>query len=187
MMIIQNTDPISPRQKKFIERISTARERLLQAIEGLEPEILCTSAVVDDWTVKDLLGHIVSWNDEFRAEIDMILAGKHPGHEYRISGEDDFSAWNQAWIAKKRDWSWQRILADLDRDYQQAAELILRLQPEDYRQRGVTPWKPAALTHPENSRKKDTDSVETLVTFHWRHGNQHIQQIEKWRQQTIKI
>jgi uncharacterized damage-inducible protein DinB len=182
MMTIQN---INPRQKKFLERLRSARERLLQAIEGLDPEILSNSVVIDDWTVKDLLGHIVSWNDEFRAEIEMILVGKHPGYEYRISAEDDFSAWNQAWISKKRSWSWQCILADLDRDYQQAADLILRLQPEDYRQRGVTPWKPAAINCPENPTKKDTDSVETLVTFHWRHSNQHIKQIEKWRHTTI--
>ena len=99
--------------------------------------------------------------------------------------EDDFSDWNQVWITKKRSWSWQRILADLDRDYQQAADMILRLKPEDYRQRGVTPWKPAAINRPENPTKKDTDSVETLVTFHWRHSNQHIKQIEKWRHTTI--
>jgi hypothetical protein len=63
--------------------------------------------------------------------------------------------------------------------------LILRLQPEDYRQRGVTPWKPAAITRIENPTKKDTDSVETLVTYHWRHSSQHIKQIEKWRRNVI--
>lgn len=183
-MTFQN---VTPRQKKFLERLSAARERLLKAIEDLDTEILCTSKIVGDWTVKDLLGHIISWNDEFRAEIEMILAGRQPGREYQIHGEDDFNAWNQAWIAQKRDWSWQDMLADLDRDYQQAADLILRLQPDDYRQGGVTAWKPAAINRSENLTKKDIDSVETLVTFHWRHSNQHIKQIEKWRQQNFNI
>ena len=181
----QNKPPITPRQKKFLERLSTTRERLLQAIENLDPEILIHSKVVDDWTVKDLIGHIVSWDEEFRAEIEIILAGRHPGYEYQISDDNDFSVWNDAWIGQKRDWSWQRILVDLDRDTQEAADLILRLQPEDYQQRGVTPWKPAAITRPKNPTKEDTDSVETLVTFHWRHSNQHIKQIEKWRRNVI--
>jgi hypothetical protein len=34
--------------------------------------------------------------------------------------------------------------------------------------------------------KEDTDSVETLVTFHWRHMNQHARELEKWRKQGDK-
>jgi hypothetical protein len=59
--------------------------------------------------------------------------------------------------------------------------LIDSLAPEDYRRRGVTPWKARPAEGNKEPAKEDTDTVETLVTFHWRHMNQHIGEIERWR------
>jgi hypothetical protein len=175
---------LTKRQIAFLGRLSEARERLLTAIDGLGVETLCTESVIEDWTIKDILGHIVSWNDEFRADIEMILQGNHPGYDHQISGEDDFNSLNQHWIALKTNWSWERIRDDIDRDYGEAVELIERLQPKDYRMRGVTPWKRAALEKPEVATKDDTESVETLITYQWRHIIQHAKAIEKWREKS---
>jgi hypothetical protein len=172
---------LTARQAASLQKLSDARDRLQAAIQGLDQAVLCTEPIVGDWTIKDLLGHIVSWNWEFRADIAMILAGLHPGYDHILSGEGDFNDSNQAWIAEKRDWSLDRILADLEQDYTEAVDLVHRLEPKEFRLRGVTPWKPAAISKPQELTKQDTDSVETLVNFHWRHMNMHIRQIEKWR------
>jgi hypothetical protein len=176
-------EPQTPRQKLYLARLAAAKERLLAALEGLNEQTLTTEPVVGDWTVKDMLGHIVSWNDEFRREIKLILEGNHPGYELVISGADDFAGWNQHCINKKRGRSWAQMMDDLEQDFDWAAQLILALSPLDYRQRGVTPWKQAALTRPAAPTREDTDSVDTLVTFHWRHSNQHVRMIERWRKQ----
>jgi hypothetical protein len=172
---------LTPRQHRFLKRMADARERLLEAIAGLDETSLTSEYVVGDWTVKDMLGHIVSWNDEFRANIRAILQGQHPGYEHRISGEDDFSQWNEQEAADKRSWPWERIRMDLDRDYREACELVRRLQPPDFRKRGVTPWKRAAVEKPAEPGTPETESVETLVGYHWRHTNQHAGMIERWR------
>ena len=173
--------PTTPRQKLYLARLARTKERLLAAIAGLDEQVLTVRPVVGDWTVKDMLGHIVSWDEEFRREIKQILAGKHPGYELVISGEDDFAGWNQHWIEEKRGRSWAQMMGDLEQDFEQTGELILTLTPEQYRRRGITPWKQAALTHPEVPTREDTDSVDTLVTFHWRHINQHTRMIKRWR------
>jgi uncharacterized protein (TIGR03083 family) len=172
---------LSKRQKIFLERLTQARDSLLAVIEGLDDETLSTEKVMDGWTVKDILGHIVSWNEEFRANIAAILDGQHPGYDHQISGESDFSDSNQAWAAAKKDWPYERVRADIDRDYQEAMELIRSLKPADFRKRGVTPWKPAAVEEPRELTNRDTDSVETLVTFHWRHMNMHTRELATWR------
>jgi len=171
----------SKRQRAFLERLAEAKERLAASIEGLDETTLCQEPVVDEWTIKDILGYIVSWNEEFRASIAMILQGEHPGYDHEISRKDDFSGWNRHWIAEKRRYTLGQIMADIERDHQQAAELIEGLKAEDYRKRGVTPWKDAAVRRPEELAKDDTDTVEALVTYHWRHMNEHIRQIEVWR------
>ena len=174
-------EPKTARQMIFSGRLAEAKERLLRSVSGADPAILCAEPVFGDWTPRDLLGHVVSWNDELRAEIEAILAGRHPGYEDRISGENDFDAWNQARIAEKRDWPWERVVADVDRDYAEAAGLILRLRPRDYRQRGVAAWLPAAVDRPALPGRSDTLSIETLLSYHWRHANAHARDIERWR------
>lgn len=176
------SDKRTKRQIAFLRRLAEAKERLTTSIAGLDETTLCQEPVVGDWTIKDLLGHIVSWNEEFRANIAMILQGEHPGYDHEISGEDNFREWNRQWITKKRSFSLVQIMTEVERDYQEAVKLIEGLQAEEYRKQGVTPWKDAAAIKPEKLTKKDMDSVETLVTFHWRHMNQHICEIEMWRQ-----
>ena len=172
----------SKRTITFLRRLADARERLAKSIEGLDATVICQEPLIDDWTIKDILGHIVSWNEEFRLNIAMILQGKHPGFDHVISEEDNFSEWNHQWIIKKREYSLKQIQADVERDNQEAVALIENMAAEEYRMRGVTPWKAAAVKKPGELKKEDLDSVETLVTFHWRHMNEHIHQIEKWRQ-----
>jgi len=172
---------LTKRQQTFLGRLAQAREGLLAVIDGLDEETLCTVPITGDWTIKDILGHLVSWNEEFQSNIAAILAGYHPGYDHQISEEDDFNDSNQDWIAGKRGWSYERIWADIDRDYEGAVALILWLKPIDYRRRGVTPWKQAATQRPAAPDKADTDSIQTLVTFHWRHMNMHVRELEAWR------
>ena len=181
-MMSGEIDKKSRRQQQFLRRLREAEERLDRCIEGLDEAVLCQEPVLEDWTIKDILGHIVSWNEEFRANIAVILGGGHPGYDRVISGEDNFDGWNQRWVVQKRKLSLDQVTADLARDYQEAAALIERLHPEDFRKRGATPWQAAAVEKPAQLTKENTDSVETLVTYHWRHMNEHIRQIEKWRQ-----
>jgi hypothetical protein len=139
--------------------------------------------ITGDWTAKDLFGHITSWNREFRACIRAIRQGEHPGLQRCISGDNDFEQWNEHWIAEKRGWSWSRMRADLDRDYQEAVKLIVALEPCELRKRGITPWQRAAENRPAGPLTDEIESVETLISYHWRHMNQHARMIERWSRQ----
>lgn len=175
------TNKASKRRALFLQRLAEAKDRLAESIKGFDETTICSEPVTGDWTIKDLLGHIVSWNEEFRDSIEMILRGEHPGYDHVISGHDNFSGWNHRQITAKRSYPLSRILAEVERDHQEALALIERLQADDYRKRGVTPWMDAAQKRPAELIKDDTDSVETLVSYHWRHMHQHIREIEAWR------
>jgi hypothetical protein len=170
-------------QFAFLQRLSIAHERSLRAIANLDEELLCTEAITGDWTIKDMLGHVVTWNEEFRRAIRAILQKGKPWRPQVTGQEIDFDEWNEEKIAEKRKWSWKRIRADLDRDYDEAVELILHLRPGEFRKRGVTAWvysPPKEMAKFMNGR---VESVETLMTYHWRHKNQHSRMIEEWREQ----
>lgn len=167
------------RQFAFIQRMTMAHERSIRAIAGLDEEVLCNEPVTGDWTIKDILGHVVTWNDEFRRAIRIILKREFP---QPTPQGIDFDEWTEQKVAEKRKWSWKYIRAELDRDYSEAIEMIVHLQPDEFRKRGVTPW---AYSPPKEMAKflnRKVESVETLVTYHWRHMNQHSRMVEKWRQ-----
>jgi uncharacterized damage-inducible protein DinB len=176
-----NTLDRSNTKQICLEQLESSRLRLQNAIRGLEPEVCASAPVEGYWTIKDILGHIVSWNDEFRREIEMILQGQHPGFEYIISFENDYRDWNQQQYERKRGWPWQRILDDLQRDHLEAVALVQRLEPEQYELRGVIPWSPAARERPEEPSPGDTESIETLVSAHGWHAGGHIEAIMRWR------
>jgi hypothetical protein len=181
-MKIENPDEtLKPRQARFLDRLLTSRLRLLAGIENLSEQTITLVYIYGDWTIKDIFGHLVSWDEEFRLDIRTILQGQHPGYERLISGSQDFTEWNLTQRSLKGGWGWHQIRNDFDRDFAEASQLIRSLQPGDFRRRGVTPWKQAAFVKPEILPTEDTESVETLVTYHWRHWNQHAGWIERWR------
>ena len=168
------------RQTYILDQIHQARNQLLAAVEGLETKSLSTEIIVGNWTAKDILGHVVSWGDEFNADAEAILGGRHPGYEHVIRADDDFNEWNQAQAATKRAWTWRRMHADFDRYCHATTRFIERLQPGDLRKRGVTPWIRAAVSHPASLSRTDTESVETLMKFHYRHMFDHARMLERW-------
>jgi hypothetical protein len=182
-----DTHPLTPRQARFLQNLADSSQRLFAAIAGLNEATLCDAPVYDDWTAKDIFGHLVSWDAEFHADIQIILLGGQPSYLRRISADLDFTEWNLAQRALYREMSWSQTLTAFAQDIDEARALILSLSPKDYRRRGVTPWKIAAVVEqPPAPTTADTESVETLVSYHWRHWNQHAAWIERWRNE-IKI
>ena len=56
--MVNEEHSLTPRQQNFLKRLTGAKDRLMAAIDGLAPEVLCDQPVLGSWTVKDLLGHI---------------------------------------------------------------------------------------------------------------------------------
>ena len=86
-------------QRRLINNLERVRVSLLTSIEGLDEPTATSAAVFADWTVKDIIAHLVSWGDELRSEIREILIDPRPGYSYVISSDRDYDAWNQGQIA----------------------------------------------------------------------------------------
>lgn len=165
------------RQFAFLQRLSMAHERAARSFANLDEALICTEPIAGGWTIKDMLGHVVTWNDEFRKAIRATLR-----RDNVTEREVDWNEWNEMKIAEKRNWTFERIRNDLNRDYTEAVELITSLRPHEFRIFGVNDW---ACSPPKEMTKvlhRQVESVETLIMYHWRHMNQHSRMIEKWRE-----
>ena len=103
-----------------------ARERgkLLAALNGLSEEEMARPGAVGRWSVRDVLAHILAWEDETVARLE-LLAAERPQDFTRITTDAELEAWNAsahrryaglslAEVMRRLEDVQGRILAELD-------------------------------------------------------------------------
>ncbi len=63
---------------EILEELDRVREELLVTIEPLPDEALLQPGVMDDWTMADILAHLVAWESEMVTALLRIDQGKTP-------------------------------------------------------------------------------------------------------------
>ena len=76
-------------------RDSLARERgkLLAALEGLSDDEMARPGAVGQWSVRDVLAHLLAWEEEAIARLE-LLAADRPQDFARITNEQELDSWN---------------------------------------------------------------------------------------------
>ena len=162
-------------------RLERAKESLLASIEGVDERTVSQAMVFGEWTVKDVLGHIISWGDELRSEISEILIDPTPRYSYMISSDRGYEEWNRSQATQKKSSSLREILAELERDHAETVGLLERLAPDELGRRGVVPWRIEGLPPPEEVTPGTSMSVAALLETHIQHMKDHAEEIGRWR------
>ncbi len=170
-------------QQRLMNSLERSRDSLLTSIAGLDE----SAPVLGDWTLKDVIAHVVTWGDELRSEIRDILIDPTPQYSYLISSDSDYDEWNQSQVAARKSWSLPEILGELERDYQETLDLIQRLAPDKLLRRGVVPWRIEQLPPPKELTPENSMSVADLVRTHIQHVGQHAEEIRRWRSSVGRV
>lgn len=138
--------------------------------------------ITHEWSVKDILGHIVSWGDEYRREIGIFRENPMAYYGYIINKEYQYYEWNQAQAAEKAKCTWRQIRMDLDRDRNEMMTLVGQTSDQEFDIFGVVPWKlqsvkprPAALT------RENSCTIQEMLAIHARHIKHHAEIIARSR------
>lgn len=166
-------------QHRLLDSLEQARSALRAATQYLDERTAASTIVFGEWTIKDLLAHLIAWGDELRSEISQILVHPAPRYDYVISEQDDYDQWNQDQVAHKRDLSLAGLLAEIERDYRQTADLIRRLAPGQLGMRGVVPWRIQQLPAPQAVTPETSMTVASLLEIHIRHLHEHAGDIQR--------
>jgi hypothetical protein len=80
-------------REKLLETIGMRWDELLVSVEGLTDDAMLETGVVGDWSVKDILAHVTTWEREALKHLPEIAAGK-PQQRYKdvYGGLDAFNA-----------------------------------------------------------------------------------------------
>lgn len=104
--------PTEADKQALVARLNDARNELLGLVRSLPPDQLETSGAVGEWSVKDLIGHVASWEDRLLTLAQMVLNG-HAGKIEWIGSDEALQAWNHKQYLRKRAWTWDETIRDL--------------------------------------------------------------------------
>ena len=153
---------IEPAQ--LLARLAAERAGLLEQLIGLDERTLTESPVFDDWTVKDLLAHIVAWDRWELREMKRMASREVPD----LTAVRDVDAFNAAVVAAWRDRTLVEVLGE-SQDARAAWVAWLRVLPEEeFFQRRLF--------------KGEDWSFPGCVEVQWRHDAEHAAQIAAWRE-----
>lgn len=76
---------------QLLSRVDEAWQEFALACRGLPRETLLEPGVVGPWSVKDLMGHVATWEEESLAALSLIAEGRRTPRYSRYGGIDAFN------------------------------------------------------------------------------------------------
>jgi len=127
--------PISIHRTDTYRLLTQNREQLNSAIAGLPPDKMLVP-VLDDWSVKDILTHITSWDELLLPDIFRLARGHAAGLACNVQEATD--KWNELLMSVRRHFPLDQVLAEFA-DTRAALLKALDEVPDDRFESGYVP------------------------------------------------
>jgi hypothetical protein len=83
---------VSDQVQRLLDSLEAAWAALTESYAGVPDAKLVEPGVVDDWSVKDVLSHVTTWEEEALRHLPLIIAGGTPPRYAAQGGIDAFNA-----------------------------------------------------------------------------------------------
>jgi DinB superfamily len=103
------TAPASAQRTGTYRLLTQNREELNSAIEGLPADKMLVP-VIDDWSVKDILTHITSWDELLLPDIYRLARGRVAGLACNVQEAND--KWNDLLMSVRGHFPLDQVLAE---------------------------------------------------------------------------
>ena len=111
---------------RAVREIDEAWQGLKQALARVPPERMEEGGVVGMWSVKDVIGHITTWENEAIDALRRYL----PRGDVNVLAWPDLDAFNERTVNSKRQAPLDELLMDLETTHEQTVELVSGLTEE---------------------------------------------------------
>lgn len=143
-----------------MKRLDEAWNELKASYACLSESEMMRPGVTGAWSIKDIIAHVTTWEEESLKYLPLILAGKRPPKYSVIYG--GINAFNAQKTAEKRNLSLNEVLRQRDNTHNRLTDFLQRV-PEDHF---------ARETRFRRRLREDT----------YGHYRRHAQAVWKWRQ-----
>lgn len=97
-------------RERLLNRLEREWQAFLRSFAGLPDSVLLESGAVGWWSIRDVLAHIATWNEEALKNLPLILDNKPLTRYARYGGIDAFNAREQE---RKRGLSLEQVRQEL--------------------------------------------------------------------------
>ncbi len=115
-------------REQLLRKIEKAWAALQASYAGLGETEMTRPGVTGDWSVKDILAHVTTWEEEALRGLPVIERGERPQRYSVLYGGID--AFNEQMTEEKRPLSLQQVMADLAATHERLLELVRRAPEE---------------------------------------------------------
>jgi uncharacterized damage-inducible protein DinB len=152
-----------------LARLAETRQALYRAIQDLGVEEMTQVQVEGVWTIKDILGHITSWEETCLGPLRRYAGGG----PFQVDVIEDYLAWNDQQAARKRDITLDVILDELATVRQGLVDAARQLPPERWEQTVPFSW---------GGEGTIADVLDVFI----QHELGHVCTIERWREGRVR-
>ncbi|MEL7645427.1 MAG: DinB family protein [Anaerolineaceae bacterium] len=114
----------------YFETLQLRWQEFLDSISGLSPEQMKLPGVSGTWSVKDIVGHVTSWEQETLSSLPGILAGKPSPVYSQLYGSID--ALNAYMVLVKSRQSLDEVLQNLHKVHAQLLKFLEEADPAQF-------------------------------------------------------
>ncbi len=127
----------------LLSALDAARQELLACADLVPIAERNSRPVCGVWTLKDVLGHIVDWEQVGAQGLRDMAGGTAP----QVKVIDDIEAWNQIHAGLRRDQPWEMVWADLHAVRQALLEVLSRMDQGALECSYPFPWGPRGTAY----------------------------------------
>src|SRR5256714_14534512 len=150
-------------KQQLLKQLEKAWTTIEESYAGLSDSQLTEPGVMDNWSVKDILAHVTTWEEEALKYLPLILAGGKPPRYIQSGGIDAFNA---QMAEQKRGLT----LSDVQRHLDETHRLLI-----DYLQ-----------SVPEEHFTRETRFRHRLRLDTYSHYLMHAKAIREWRERSVE-
>ena len=115
-------------KQQLLKRLEKAWEALKESYTGLSDAQLLEPGVMGEWSVKEILAHVITWEEEALKYLPLIITGGRPPRYSQSGGIDAFNA---QMTEQKRGLALSDVLGQLDETHRRLID-YLRSVPEEH-------------------------------------------------------
>jgi hypothetical protein len=145
-------------RQQLLARIESAWTAFKQSFDGLLESRLVEPGVTKAWSVKDIIAHVTTWENEALRHLPTVLKGGRPP---RYASEGGIDAFNARMTKAKQDLPLEEVLRELDDTHRRLIEFIHTVSEEQ-------------ITHETRFRRR-------LRLDTYGHYPKHTSAILRWR------
>jgi len=146
-------------KSRLLSRLDKAWNALKASYSDLSESQMMESGVTGAWSIKDIIAHVTTWEEESLKHLPLILAGKRPPrYSFTYGGIDSFNAQT---TEAKRNLSLAEVLRQRDHTHDRLTDFLQRI--------------------PEDQFFRETRFRRRLRNDAYGHYRKHTVAIRKWR------